>query len=288
MRILLTIPHYYNAEPADHADGRSHGSVRPDPAPRVAALRACVAALREQFDPAQRIINVSDRTTRLVNEHIRADVDVVICTTKGRHLLDNLVPVEFDHRATESEPMLLGFECQAVLSERLGAYDYYGYLEDDLVVRDPWLFLKLGWFTRQIGDDALLQPNRYEVTPVGLVKKVYLDGELDEANSRPWQDRNDRPSIVSEILGCRIQFHRPSNPHSGCYFLNETQMRAWAARPDFLDRDTSFVGPLESAATLGVMRAFRIYKPAPENAAFLEIEHHGTSFISQLRRRSDV
>jgi hypothetical protein len=42
------------------------------------------------------------------------------------------------------------------------------------------------------------------------------------------------------------------------------------ARLDFFDRDTSFIGPLESAATLGIMRAFRIYKPAPEHAAFLE------------------
>jgi hypothetical protein len=64
-------------------------------------------------------------------------------------------------------------------------------------------------------------------------------------------------------------------------------MEAWARRPDFLDRDIGFVGPLESAATLGIMRAFRIYKAAPESAGFLEIEHHGTSYIVQLRRRGD-
>ena len=47
--------------------------------------------------------------------------------------------------------------------------------------------------------------------------------------------------------------------------------------------DTFFAAPkLESAATLGIMRAFRIYKPAPENASFLEIEHHGSAFIRQL------
>jgi hypothetical protein len=86
-------------------------------------------------------------------------------------------------------------------------------------------------------------------------------------------------------LGIPIRFCRPANPHSGCFFLNAAQMSRWAARPDFLDRDTSFIGPLESAATLGIMRTFRVYKPTVENANFLEIEHHGTGFIGQLRLR---
>ncbi len=29
-------------------------------------------------------------------------------------------------------------------------------------------------------------------------------------------------------------------------------MKEWASKPYFLDRDTSFIGPLESAATLGI------------------------------------
>ena len=40
---------------------------------------------------------------------------------------------------------------------------------------------------------------------------------------------------------------------------------------------------LQEAA--GIMRTFRVYKPAVENANFLEIEHYGTGFISQLRLR---
>jgi hypothetical protein len=62
-------------------------------------------------------------------------------------------------------------------------------------------------------------------------------------------------------------------------------MAHWAAQPYFLDRDTSFIGPLESAATLGIMRAFKVYKPAPPNAGFLEIQHFGTAYLSLLRRK---
>jgi hypothetical protein len=39
---------------------------------------------------------------------------------------------------------------------------------------------------------------------------------------------------------------------------------------------------LESAATLGTMRTFRVYKPVAEGAAFLELERPGTGFLSQI------
>jgi hypothetical protein len=56
-------------------------------------------------------------------------------------------------------------------------------------------------------------------------------------------------------------------------------MAQWANQTYFLDRDISFVGPLESAATLGIMKTFRIYKTSPEQASFLEIQHFGTGFL---------
>ena len=70
----------------------------------------------------------------------------VVCTTGDRHLLDRLMlPAgSYSHHPTGCPPALLGFECHAVLRDRLGDYDYYAYLEDDLIARDPWLFVKLG------------------------------------------------------------------------------------------------------------------------------------------------
>ncbi|NEP47205.1 MAG: calcium-binding protein, partial [Okeania sp. SIO2H7] len=77
-------------------------------------------------------------------------------------------------------------------------------------------------------------------------------------------------------------FQRTLNPHAGCYFLNAEQMKQWASKPYFLDRDTNFIGPLESAATLGIMKTFRIYKTAGPDASFLEIQHFGTTFLSLI------
>jgi hypothetical protein len=43
-----------------------------------------------------------------------------------------------------------------------------------------------------------------------------------------------------------------------------------------------FIGPLESAACLGIMRTFRVYKPTGEHTRFLKIMHAGTAFAGLL------
>jgi hypothetical protein len=75
---------------------------------------------------------------------------------------------------------------------------------------------------------------------------------------------------------------RALNPHSGCFFLTAAQMKRWAESAHFLDRDTRFIGPLESAATLGIMRTFKVYKPARNSANFFEIEHRDDAFIRMV------
>ena len=46
--------------------------------------------------------------------------------------------------------------------------------------------------------------------------------------------------------------------------------------------DTSFHGPLESAATLGMLKTFQLMKPAPQNGRFLTVEHGGRNFMGLL------
>jgi hypothetical protein len=282
MRVLFAIPHYFNPDPAG---GRRYGSLGPDPAPRIRALSDCLASIRQLFARPQCVIDIARRTTTPANHATATAADVVVCTTGGHHVLEQLRLGSgyFTHLPTNAEPRLLGFESHAVLRDRLAAnYDFYCYLEDDLLIRDPLFFLKLQWFAQQFGEEALLMPNRYEVARDRIVHKAYVDGPLRPDVTRPFQDVSERPRLEAEALGLTVTFERAANPHSGGFFLSAAQMTAWAAKPYFLDRDTRFVGPLESAATLGAMRTFRVYKPAAECAAFLELEHPGTSFISQI------
>ncbi len=289
MRILVAIPHYYtkaNSSP----DGRVHGSVGQGAQTRLIALSACIASLHQLYGPSQYIIDQATRTAPPANGRVAGRVDIAICTTGPDHLVDRLTlpATSYTHQPTTSVPRLLGFECHAVLRDRLGDYDYYAYLEDDLIARDPWFFIKLSWFTEVLGDGVLLQPNRYEVGPLGLVHKAYIDGDLRPQVTAPFQNIEEAPVATGRLLGTTVTFQRAKNPHAGCFFLNARQMETWARQPDFLNRDTSFIGPLESAATLGIMRTFRVYKSVAESASFLEIEHFGRSFLDQLRRRRDV
>lgn len=278
MRLIFAIPHYY-----DPQGGGRHASLSPDPRPRLAALRNCVGALHSLFGAAQYTINIAARSINRANAAIPCECEVLVLTTGGKHLLSEAgLDDSITHVETDAEPKLLGYECAAALRDRIGGYDVYGYLEDDLIIRDPWFFVKLQRFSYEMGDECLLQPNRYEVAPQGAVRKVYIDGDLNPQVTAPFQNVADRPSVSTNLLGVPVEFRRPLNPHAGCYFLNVRQLATWAAQPYFNDRDASFVGPLESAATLGIMRTFRIYKPASHCANLLEIEHFGQQFLNLI------
>ncbi|MFO0796473.1 MAG: hypothetical protein U0804_03290 [Gemmataceae bacterium] len=279
MRLLFCVPHYFAPKP-----GGRYGSTRPDAAARARALADLLAGVRT-FARPQCVLDIARRTTTPANHLTAGTAHVLVCTTGGRHVLDRLpAGLGFAHLPTAAEPRLLGYECHAALRDRLAAgYDYYCYLEDDLVLRDPLFFVKLRWFAAAFGEGALLQPNRFEAAAGRAAHKAYLDGPLRPDVTARFQDVADAPELRAEALGLPLVFRRPLNPHAGCFFLTAGQMAAWAARPDFLDRSAAFIGPLESAATLGVMRAFKVYKPADGCAAFLEVEHAGDAFLSLIR-----
>ena len=279
MRILFTIPHYYNAR-----GGGAYGSLKADPAPRRNSLSGMVFGLHSSFGAEQGLMV---RPPVRSNTFQSGTIDIVICTTTGQHLVDQLrLPAGlFRHHATQADPKFLGFECHAVLRAGLGNYDYYCYLEDDLLLTDPLFFQKLDWFNRLAGDEAALQPNRFELALGQRWHKLYIDGNLARPEiSTRLQDVTDRTVLVAEALGAEFRFERVNNPHSGCFFLNARQMAHWAAQPGFLRRESAFAGPLESAATLGLMRTFRVYKPARENAGLLEVRHLDNRYLGVRRK----
>ncbi|MGL5083530.1 MAG: calcium-binding protein [Microcoleaceae cyanobacterium] len=285
MKILIVLPHFYNAQSES-----KHASQGKDPRPRIMALSMALTSLQGLYSQSQCMINIGKCITIPVNQAPENQLDIIICTTGNCHLLSQLpLPTTlYKHHTTDSEPMMLGFECQAVLRDHLGKYDYYCYLEDDLILHDPWLFIKLDWFNSHAGAHCLLQPNRYEVSPHGEVIKAYIDGDLYPHLTANFQNVQDQPQFIGKVMEQPVKFQRPLNPHSGCYFLTAEQVEAWARQPYFLDRDCSFIGPLESAATLGIMKTFKIYKPIAKSANFLEIQHFGSNFLSLVGKQVKV
>jgi hypothetical protein len=284
MKVLVTIPHFHNS-----AGGGAYGSTGPESALRAEALSRAILGLHQCLGPNQAFLycmheHIPARGNgRLVkvNHASTAQLDIAVCTVGDGHLVDslNLPRGTFHHQAVKADPMLLGFACQQVLKAHLGKYDYFCYAEDDLVISDPLFLTKIAWFSKTFGNEVLLQPHRFELADSGPVHKLYIDGPVHAGFTTQWQDVSDRQTLEAGFLGEEIRFERWTNPHSGCFFLNAAQMEKWVSSPDFGDGDCSFAGPLESAASLGIMKIFRIHKPSFANAGFLEIRHFHNRYL---------
>ena len=284
MDVLVTIPHFFAYQSGDDSE-RRYGSRSDKADERMKALGACIRSLHQHFGESQSMIHLAERRTLPANKAGRAKVHVVVCTRGDDHLLTQLPskPTLFEHFTTDAEPPLLGYECHAILRDRWGNYDYYCYMEDDLILHDPWLFAKLRWFNACVGEDKVLQPNRFERGAGPRDYKVYVDGDLADHVTGNFQNIQEEPHLNSRFLGESLVFQRARNPHSGCFFLNSQQMEHWINKPYFLDRSTAFIGALESAATLGIMRTFKVYKTSRDHASFLEVEHFGSRFAKLIR-----
>ncbi len=281
MRILIAIVHYWDPE----GDGQ-HQSLRPNPAPRIAALQEQLLALR-RLDVRRSYLHMGDSCAYPADEAIRHRIDVKVITDGQHHVLNQLeAPYQglFEEVVTTpANGRMLGFEAQRYLADQVDAdYDLFGYFEDDLVIHDPLFFRKLHWFTQLLGPDTLLLPQRVELARwPSLVDRFYIDGPLADRDlaQLPLQAG---PVLLVPFLSEQMAFESPRNPHAGCFVLSAGQLRHWMDQSWWLDRDCSFISPLESAATLGLVKTFRLYKPCLSHAAWLEVQHWGTSFHSLL------
>jgi glycosyltransferase involved in cell wall biosynthesis len=315
-RILFAIPHAFGRDPK-----KPFHSFRGPASERIAAMTTCLKLLHQTFGGVQEEMALFHTASTPTNTSLEHEIDIVVCTSGPEHILGDLeLPAGyFRHEPRDCEPIMLGFECHALLRDNLDCYDFFCYLEDDLLIHDPWFFAKQRFFSLRAGNDCLLQPNRYEVEHVPMwsrlsetratpspsrspdspwrgegggegfhqspARKTYIDGDLDEKLVRKYQNIDEDTELPLFALGVPIPCRRTLNPHCGGFFLNAEQMEHWSRQPHFLDLDCSFFSPIESANTFGVMRTFKIYKPAPAVANFLEIEHFGTSMVERLRQR---
>jgi len=277
MRILLAIVHYWNPE-----GGGEHASLRPDPAPRIEAFQQQLLAL-QRLGTRQAQLSIAAMEAQPANQALQHQIEIKVITDGEHHILDCVAePYKGLFQMVITQPKTgkhLGFEAQKFLASRLDqGYDMYGYMEDDLVVHDPWFFRKINWFREQVGDDCLLLPHRYELYPEPhAVDRFYIDGPMHD-NELKQIIADPVPALAADWPGGKMFFESPANPHAGCFFLGAGQLLHWLRHPSWQDGDCSWVSPLESAATLGIAKTFRLFKPSMVQAAWLELQHWGRSF----------
>jgi hypothetical protein len=276
MRILFVICHYFGAKSA--TDDASIFSSQLDPLARIAAVNASMVSLHRHFGPRRHGVDASARLPEDRTPERR--LDIVVLQVPGKGLLDGIGidPSCYTVEYFDGPPLMLCFEAQRVLRERVGGYDCYAVIEDDIVIHDPLFFDKLCWFERLFGVRSLLQPLRYEMAQSGTPAIVVADPVLSAANLTPFRRPDQKEHLVADWHGRRQTFVVPDNPHASGYFVSDAQLRHWIGTPWFYDRDASWIGPIESAMSLSLGRAFDLYRAADPDPFFLCVEHYGTRY----------
>ena len=263
--------------------------MRPDPHPRIQALSEQILAFsrlgRHQFH-----LDFADQAAFAANFEHRHEIDLHLVTDGSHHVLDHLdAPFRqrIIHVPTEPpDPLFLGFEVQRHLASQLDAgYDLLAYFEDDLIIHDPLFFHKIHRFVDEVGSESVLLPQRFEFLPIpARIDKLYIDGVLPSDQLEIHLPDPMPPLHLGNALVGGMTFESPRNPHAGCFVLRPDQLRHWRKQPWWLDGDSSFISPLESAATLGLLKTFKLYKPTYASALFLEAQHWGTNFLGLMAK----
>ena len=270
MRLLVAIVHYCGPRAGESRE--TFGS-QLQALPRIAALSDMIVALHRHFGDVRNIGPMRHLAGALPKPNV---LDIVIVTVKDRHILDFLAidPRHYTVETCDCEPLKLAFETQRVIRDRLGQYDLYATMEDDLVIHDPLFLDKILWFQDTFGPSAALQPHRYEMSKSRTLAKTYAEPPF-KSHYGEFRRKGQALRLDGTWRGAAQSFELPTNPHSGCAFVTDAQLRHWVKQPTFYDRDARWIGPLESAATRSFAMTFVVYKPAEPDVAFLELEHYG-------------
>lgn len=274
------MPHYFGVGSKAYGSSELARKER-----RIASMHSCISSLHQQFGRGQRHL-LAEGDSCGANQGLSADLDLVICVNNDNHLLDELALPVGSFRVHQSDidnPLMLGYSCYDVFRQEFGNYDWYCFIEDDIVIGDPLFFLKLGQFYSIAGSARyLLHPNRFELSVYPEYSKTYVDGPLSEEISQLIREMR-LPGCLDEIRmpfgGTEIRFAPAVNIHSGCFFLTPLHLGHLLDQPWYGQQAIGYADPLAGAANMYILALFNVFKPAYECASFLEVYHHYQKYV---------
>jgi len=273
MRVLLTIPHVfspregslYSSQTESKRTLKTHALQR-------ATIENLSRHSREHWIHAS-LGKAKPVVTRELSTNNGLDLTIQLYTPAG-HSLSETLPKH--PKLKIIDPMIgdmtavPGVASRRALEQAM-EYDLVGYMEDDLLIEDPEFFHKIMCMTKNTGGEFAFMPHRCEQIP-GM-GDVILSGDPDGGRADLFWATGET-IIVDWPLGIR-KFYRATNPHSGCFFLEQQQalrvLRYWENRDwkcDFL-----LSGPLEQAGSGMILPVLKIMKPTPEDYRFLMVRH---------------
>jgi hypothetical protein len=257
----------------------SEAQTVPPKSPNVLVTIAHVTSVEEAKDrekASTKIERLKNTIDGLLSSFAHCQLSIVINTVPDRHITAYLPEYQIRcirvQEESDCDPMFVGFRAQDELVNNVETFDWFLFIEDDIVLHDSFILEKLEKFNAKCGyAHAVLLPNRYEFWQG---TKSYIDLTILESD-KIWNGLS-----TVEIEG--VKFAECANPHAGFYCLSKSQLqhlsssgRAWK------DKNLGFGGPRECAATYNLLECFSLYKPHPSNLYFLEVKHYDQKY-SQL------
>lgn len=287
MRVNVCIPHFLkeHADPTDNPNG--YGSLRQGATlGRTLAMGRCLSSLLnlQRHAKTARLNIANKQIEHWTNDNPILDINITV-VTDGHHRLNDVLQ-HFGSRVQVldvdlDDPRQLPLACRDHLINTDDGADLLAYLEDDLVINDPEFFDKQRWFLEKTNHHFCLMPHRYERCNNGGLDKLLVDGPLTpsfiEQFAKPQTDAAQGSYKGVEA----VSFDITDNPHSGMFVVSASQ--ASTLRTSNLPR-SGFVGPLETAATLTVLKTFPVMKTNLNNWMFLRVEHGHPSFLQYLNK----
>lgn len=276
MRILIVIPHFYAPHHPEPVDRPRYGADKTSFDKRRAIVQRCLDQLNSNFIAGRYELDVS---TRLLGATVfrtpaRHHLDIILCVRQPAHLLDSLhLPRGTRIGVTRNSPREIGFHCHKLLAHHVDQYDWFGYMEDDMAIEDPFFFDKIAWFNETFGDQYMLQPNRFEAVAARGDTKVYVDGPVPDDGVKIIPRQFTGEKKVARLLAQDVEFEARKNPMAGCFFMSRAQLQTWMQRPRFGETYVEFFGTMECAQILGPVLTFTVMKPSGLTSDFLEIRH---------------
>jgi hypothetical protein len=242
--------------------------------PKVFAAVAHITSVEESNNPekgAAKIERLRHTIDGLLTSFAHCDLTIAIQTLPNRHVIAYLPEYQIKciqiQEGPDCDPLLLEYRIQEEFVERVEKFDWFLFIEDDIVLYDSFVLEKLEKFNLKSGyEKAILYPHRFEMYEG---TKRYIDLTIDTELS--W---NQVSSV--EIEG--VKFAECSNPHSALYCLSRNQMKQWIKSGRVFKNQVLMVGPMESAATFCLLECFSIYKPHPSNLNYFEVRHYDTKY----------
>lgn len=202
----------------------------------------------------------------------------IVLLTKEFYSLHEKLPAYLKDKveiyySSQQDPMYVEYDAFDVFSKRKDEFDYFMFLEDDIILNDSCFVEKIKKFNSISPEkNYVLLPHRYEYYN-GF--KSYFDQCSMSKNGPRSNSYSEHLKLVSDDAVFTIF----ENSHSAFYCLNKEQMMIWIKSGYQWKNKIAAVGLLESAATFCMYENFEFFKPHPCNMFYLEVQHWGNKHI---------